>query len=84
MFPPPWSFRRIDRCEGNAGGFFRDEEIARRSHAFCWRSARILISSEARDRNNPTSANQISLQSSIIEQKLHPIRGCSPVVLGLR
>jgi hypothetical protein len=49
-----------------------------------WRSARISISSEARDRNNPISPHQISLQSSIIEVKLHPIRGCSPVVLGLR
>jgi hypothetical protein len=49
-----------------------------------WRNARISISSEARDRNNPISPHQISLQSSIIEQKLHPIRGCSPVVLGLR
>jgi hypothetical protein len=49
-----------------------------------WRSARISISSEARDRNNPISPHQISLQNSIIEQKLHPIRGCSPVVSGLR
>jgi hypothetical protein len=49
-----------------------------------WRSARISISSEARDRNNPISPHQISLQSSIIEPELHPIRCCSPVVLGLR
>src|SRR5664279_5546713 len=49
-----------------------------------WRSARLSISSEARDRNNPISPHQISLHSSIIEQKLHPIRCCSPVVLGLR
>jgi len=32
-----------------------------------WRSASISISSEARDRNNPTSPYQISLQRSIIE-----------------
>jgi hypothetical protein len=49
-----------------------------------WRSARLSISSEARDRNNPISPHQISLHSAIIEQKLHPIRCCSPVVLGLR
>jgi hypothetical protein len=49
-----------------------------------WRSARISISSEARDRNNPISPHQISLQSSIIEQKLHPIRCCSPAELSLR
>jgi hypothetical protein len=49
-----------------------------------WRSARLSISSEARDRNNPISPHQISLHSSIIEQKIHPIRCCSPVVLGLR
>jgi hypothetical protein len=30
------------------------------------------------------SGSQISLQSSIIQQKFHPIRGSSPVVLGLR
>ena len=47
-------------------------------------AAAISISSEARDRNNPISPRQISFQSSVIEQKLHPIRGCSPVVLGLR
>jgi hypothetical protein len=45
-----------------------------------WRSARISICSEARDRNNPISPHQISLQSSIIEPKLHPIRFRSPVV----
>jgi len=39
-----------------------------------WRSTRISISSEARDRNNPISPHQISLPNSIIEQKLHPIR----------
>jgi len=49
-----------------------------------WRSARISISSIARDPNNPISPHQISLQSSIIKRKLHPIRYCSPVVLGLR
>src|SRR5277367_1601245 len=49
-----------------------------------WRSARISTSSEVRDRNNPTSPHQINLQSSIIEQEFHPIRGPSPVVLGLR
>ena len=46
-----------------------------------WRSVRISSSSEACDRNNPIS---LSLQSSIIKQKLHPIRCCPPVVLGLR
>ena len=48
-----------------------------------WRSARISMCSEARDRNNPINPHQINLQSSIIEQKLHPIRCCSLVVLGL-
>jgi hypothetical protein len=51
---------------------------------FSVHTARLSISSEARDRNNPISPHQISLHSSIIEQKLHPIRCCSPVVLGLR
>ena len=62
-------------------GFFGD---LRRRILSWWRSARISISSEARDRNNPISPHQISLQSSIIERKLHPIRCCSPVVLSLR
>jgi len=32
----------------------------------------------------PISAHQISLQSSIIERKIHPIRQLWPTVLGLR
>ena len=61
----------------------RLSDLRRRILSWC-RSARISISSEARDRNNPISPHQISLQSSIIRQKFHPIRGSSPVVLGLR
>jgi hypothetical protein len=54
-----------------------------RRRILSWWRSRISISSEAR--NNPISPHQLSLQSSIIEQKLHPIRCCSPpVVLGLR
>jgi hypothetical protein len=49
-----------------------------------WRSARFSASSEARDRKNPINPYQISLHSSTIKQKHHPIRWCSPVVLGLR
>src|SRR6266480_7845770 len=48
-------------------------ELRRRMLSW-WRSTRISISSEARDRNNPISPHQISLPNSIIEQKLHPIR----------
>jgi hypothetical protein len=61
----------------------RLSDLRRRILSWC-RSARISISSEARDRNNPISPHEISLQSSIIRQKFHPIRGSSPVVLGLR
>ena len=62
-------------------GFFGDL----RSRIFSWwRSARISISSEARDRNNPISPHQISLQRLHIVQKHRPIRSSSPAVLGLR
>jgi hypothetical protein len=40
--------------------------------------------SEVRDRKNPISPHQISLQSSFIEQKIQPIRCLEPIVLGLR
>ena len=50
-------------------GFFGD---LRRRILSWWRSARISISSEARDRNNPISPHQISLQSSIIEREASP------------
>ena len=49
-----------------------------------WRSIRISTSSEARDRKNPISPHQISLQNSSIGQKIHPIRSLRPIVLGLR
>src|SRR5438552_6641686 len=49
-----------------------------------WRSTRISASSEVRDRKNPISPHQISLQSSFIEQKIQPIRCLEPIVLSLR
>jgi hypothetical protein len=36
--------------------------------------------SEVRDRKNPISPHQISLQSSFIEQKIQPIRCLAPIV----
>jgi len=39
-----------------------------------WRSVKISARSDARDRNNPISANQISLQTSPINQEHRPIR----------
>ena len=44
----------------------------------------ISASSEARDRKNPISPHQISLQRSLIEQKIQPIRCLGPIELGLR
>jgi hypothetical protein len=41
-------------------------------------------SSEARDRTNPISPHEISLQRSHIEQKFQPIRCLKPIALGLR
>jgi hypothetical protein len=39
-----------------------------------WLVARLRACSEARDRNNPISAKQISLQTSLINQEHRPIR----------
>ena len=49
-----------------------------------WRSVRISTSREARDRNSPTRALQISLQRFAIEQKHYPIRCHPPARLDLR
>jgi hypothetical protein len=46
--------------------------------------SRISASNDARDRNNRASANQIKLQTSLIEQKHRPIRLHLPVGLGFR
>jgi hypothetical protein len=51
-----------------------DSIISSTRISFSVHTTRISISSEARDRNNPISPHQISLQSAIIGQKLHPIR----------
>ena len=58
-------------------------ELRRRILSWC-RSATFSASNEARDRNRPTSASQISLQRLHIGQKHHPIRNSSPAVLGFR
>lgn len=57
--------------------FFGD---VRRRILSWWRSVRFSASSEARDRNHPTSAYQISLQTLNIGQKHHPIRSRAPTV----
>jgi hypothetical protein len=41
-------------------------------------------SNDTRDWNNPTSANQIKLQTSLIRRKHHPIRAHLPAKLGFR
>jgi len=45
-----------------------------RSTLSWWRSVEISTCSDARDRNNPISANQIRLQTSLINQEHRPIR----------
>jgi hypothetical protein len=40
-----------------------------------WRSAKISVSSEARDRNSPTNANQINLQRPIIGRTITRFAG---------
>jgi hypothetical protein len=44
----------------------------------------ISACSEARDRKSPISPHQTSLQRSLIEPKIQPIRCLGPIVLGLR
>jgi len=44
----------------------------------------MIFGKDTRDRKNPISPNQTSLQSSFIEQKIQPIRCLEPIVLGLR
>jgi hypothetical protein len=67
----PWSPTNTKRSILPRIGRFGD---LRRRILSWWRSTRISISREARDRNNPISPHQISLQSAIIGQKLHAIR----------
>ena len=44
----------------------------------CCRRTRFSASSDARDRNNPTSSDQVNLQASHIGRQDHPIRRLSP------
>jgi hypothetical protein len=73
--------RKYQPIDGAECGRFRD--LRRRTFSW-WRSTRISASSEVRDRKSPISAHQSSLQSSIIEQKIHPIRCLWPTVWGFR
>src|SRR5499427_10513271 len=43
----------------------------RRRTLICWRSTRFSTSSAALERNNPTSAHQISLQTSLIAHSIN-------------
>src|SRR5665213_300231 len=61
----PYSLANISRSMLPRIGRFGD---LRRRILSWWRSATISASSDARDRNSPTNASQISLQRSTIEQ----------------